>query len=446
MVLAALRFRHPPRRLLHRLLDHAPEEESRRAGARAGQGGAGARRARGPPRSHEGPAARLQPGQPGGQGTVVRRCGHGARMPRRVHRNGWGDRNEPGGAPRRGRAGGTLPRRTLADYLVRGGMAFRDAHAAVGRAVGRAVETGRELEELDPEELRELCGEAVGDEVRAVLSLDGSVASRAHPGGTAPVRVREAIGAARARGWRKRRPAGDGGVPRSPGRSSPGSTGTGATTCPGSETLPRTGCGFRRLCSSRPGSRRSSRTSNASRPGSRTWMRSLRLGTRRGPHALERARLLRQGAEPPRRGAHGACGLRRSLSGDVRGARRPARDRAFDGRARSSPLPTGGDTRSSTATPSGCLPGSTRSRAGRGRRRCGTGSGPSAERHTPRRRVGDYTQAIMDLGATLCTRTRPTCLLCPVAAGCRAHAAGNPTAYPAPQPKRPYPTREKLSW
>ena len=87
----------------------------------------------------------------------------------------------------------------LADYLVRGGMAFRDAHEAVGRAVGRAVATGRELDELEPDELRGLCGEAVGDEVRAVLSLDGSVASRDHPGGTAPVRVREAIGAARAR-------------------------------------------------------------------------------------------------------------------------------------------------------------------------------------------------------------------------------------------------------
>ena len=67
-----------------------------------------------------------------------------------------------------------------------------------------------------------------------------------------------------------------------------------------------------------------------------------------------------------------------------------------------------------------------------------------AERHTPRRRVGDYTQAIMDLGATLCTRTRPGCLLCPVAGGCRAHAAGDPTGYPAPRPKRAYPTREKL--
>ncbi len=67
-----------------------------------------------------------------------------------------------------------------------------------------------------------------------------------------------------------------------------------------------------------------------------------------------------------------------------------------------------------------------------------------AERHTPQRRVGDYTQAIMDLGATLCTRTRPACLLCPAAAGCRAHAAGDPTGFPAPRPKRPYPTRETL--
>ena len=67
-----------------------------------------------------------------------------------------------------------------------------------------------------------------------------------------------------------------------------------------------------------------------------------------------------------------------------------------------------------------------------------------AERHTPRRRVADYTQAIMDLGATLCTRTRPTCLLCPLADGCRAHALGDPTGFPAPRPKRDYPTREKL--
>ena len=87
----------------------------------------------------------------------------------------------------------------LADYLVRGGLAFRDAHEAVGRAVRLAVESGRELEELDVEELRALCGEGVRGDVREVLSLDGSVASRAHPGGTAPIRVREAIRAARGR-------------------------------------------------------------------------------------------------------------------------------------------------------------------------------------------------------------------------------------------------------
>ena len=67
-----------------------------------------------------------------------------------------------------------------------------------------------------------------------------------------------------------------------------------------------------------------------------------------------------------------------------------------------------------------------------------------ADRHTPHERVGDYTQAIMDLGATVCTRTKPACLLCPVASGCRAHATGEPTAFPAPRPRRAYPTREKL--
>lgn len=68
-----------------------------------------------------------------------------------------------------------------------------------------------------------------------------------------------------------------------------------------------------------------------------------------------------------------------------------------------------------------------------------------AEYHTPARRVADYTQAIMDLGATVCTRTRPACLLCPLGAiGCRAHAMGAaaPERFPAARPKRPWPTRE----
>ena len=105
------------------------------------------------------------------------------------------DRDALRSAARRGHATAT----DLADYLVRRGMAFRDAHEAVGRAVRVAVETGRELEDLDADELRAHCGGAVRDDVRDVLSLSGSVASRAHPGGTAPIRVREAVAAARAR-------------------------------------------------------------------------------------------------------------------------------------------------------------------------------------------------------------------------------------------------------
>ncbi len=53
-----------------------------------------------------------------------------------------------------------------------------------------------------------------------------------------------------------------------------------------------------------------------------------------------------------------------------------------------------------------------------------------AETHTPYTRVNAYTQAMMDLGATLCTRSKPRCDACPLAASCRAHAQGNPLDYP----------------
>jgi A/G-specific adenine glycosylase len=52
------------------------------------------------------------------------------------------------------------------------------------------------------------------------------------------------------------------------------------------------------------------------------------------------------------------------------------------------------------------------------------------------RRPGDSNQALMELGATLCTPRRPRCLICPLAAGCRAAATGNPERYPAPRPRR----------
>jgi len=64
-----------------------------------------------------------------------------------------------------------------------------------------------------------------------------------------------------------------------------------------------------------------------------------------------------------------------------------------------------------------------------------------SEEATPSERVADYTQAIMDLGAGLCRRTRPQCGECPLAALCEARAAGNPAAYPGRRPKKSLPVR-----
>jgi argininosuccinate lyase len=84
----------------------------------------------------------------------------------------------------------------LADYLVRRGAPFRDAHEAVARAVRHAEARGVDLAELPVAELRQF-SPLVGDDVHAVLTLEGSVASRNHPGGTAPAQVRAAAAAAR---------------------------------------------------------------------------------------------------------------------------------------------------------------------------------------------------------------------------------------------------------
>jgi argininosuccinate lyase len=85
----------------------------------------------------------------------------------------------------------------LADYLVRRGMSFRDAHEAVARAVRHAEQKRRDLAELSLDELRRFAPQ-IGKDVFNVLTLEGSVASRNHPGGTAPAQVRAAIRAARA--------------------------------------------------------------------------------------------------------------------------------------------------------------------------------------------------------------------------------------------------------
>lgn len=85
----------------------------------------------------------------------------------------------------------------FADYLVRKGLAFRDAHEAVARAVRFAEESGQALEQLPLAELRRFSSK-VGSDVYRVLTLEGSVASRSHLGGTAPAQVRAAIKRARA--------------------------------------------------------------------------------------------------------------------------------------------------------------------------------------------------------------------------------------------------------
>jgi argininosuccinate lyase len=86
----------------------------------------------------------------------------------------------------------------LADYVVRKGLPFRDAHEVVGKAVRYAITQRKDLSELSLEELRRFCDRIEAD-VFAVLTLEGSVAARDHLGGTAPKQVRAAIERARNR-------------------------------------------------------------------------------------------------------------------------------------------------------------------------------------------------------------------------------------------------------
>jgi len=86
----------------------------------------------------------------------------------------------------------------LADYLVRRGVPFRDAHEAVGKAVALGVAKGCDLAQLSLPELQSFSA-VIGEDVYDVLTLEGSVAARDHVGGTAPNLVRAAVARARAR-------------------------------------------------------------------------------------------------------------------------------------------------------------------------------------------------------------------------------------------------------
>jgi argininosuccinate lyase len=80
----------------------------------------------------------------------------------------------------------------LADYLVRKNLPFRDAHEVVGKAVAMGVSTGKDLSELTLAEMQQF-SDKIESDVFEVLTLEGSVGSRNHVGGTAPQQVKKAI-------------------------------------------------------------------------------------------------------------------------------------------------------------------------------------------------------------------------------------------------------------
>lgn len=89
-------------------------------------------------------------------------------------------------------AGGFMTATDLADYLVCKSMPFRQAHGVVGRIVAHCQERGIELAELSAEELR-VFSDVIEEDVREVLSVEGSINSRVSAGGTAEVKVEEAL-------------------------------------------------------------------------------------------------------------------------------------------------------------------------------------------------------------------------------------------------------------
>jgi argininosuccinate lyase len=84
----------------------------------------------------------------------------------------------------------------LADYLVRKGIPFRQAHEIVGKIVVNAIELGKEINQLTISELRSHSSQ-IDEDVFSVLTLERTLASKACTGGTSPTQVKNAIAAAR---------------------------------------------------------------------------------------------------------------------------------------------------------------------------------------------------------------------------------------------------------
>jgi argininosuccinate lyase len=83
----------------------------------------------------------------------------------------------------------------LADYLVKKGMPFRDAHEVVGLSVAYGIKEGKDLSQMSLAELQQFSN-TIADDVFKVLTLEGSVQARNHIGGTAPKQVKAAAGRA----------------------------------------------------------------------------------------------------------------------------------------------------------------------------------------------------------------------------------------------------------
>jgi argininosuccinate lyase len=100
-------------------------------------------------------------------------------------------------AMRRAAAEGFATATDLADYLVKKGLPFREAHEAVAQAVRFAAGEGKDLAQLPLDALRRF-SPLIAEDVYAALTLEGSLAARNHIGGTAPEQVRAAVARARA--------------------------------------------------------------------------------------------------------------------------------------------------------------------------------------------------------------------------------------------------------
>ena len=93
-------------------------------------------------------------------------------------------------------SGGYMNATELADYLVRKGMPFREAHEVVGKVVRRAIELESELEQLPLAELKSF-STLFGEDVHIALSLDQTLRSKLQTGGTSPELVAAALATAR---------------------------------------------------------------------------------------------------------------------------------------------------------------------------------------------------------------------------------------------------------